>query len=89
MIKKMAVLDKEVPKNFGEVKGLINSVIISNPNDTEALVKIYSDDIIIWIGILDKTSTQRISLDVIFDDQIKGLSNSDNTNIILNIIQTI
>jgi len=90
MIKKTAVLDAEVEKNFGTVSGLINSIVISNTDETtEAKVTIRTDSIVIWVGVLQPNTTIRSQLDVIFDENIYCVSNIDGTNIIINIIETL
>jgi type IV secretory pathway VirB6-like protein len=89
MIKKTAVLTANVEKNFGNINGLMNSIVISNTSTSSATIKIYTDSIVIWNGIIDSTSTERIFLDIIFDETVYAISNQDNTNIIINIIETL
>jgi len=88
MIKITKVLVKNVESNLGTVTGLLNSYIISNNNDTEASVSLYTDNIIIWNDIVEAKKSVRIDLDVILDETVYSISDNDSTNIVLNIIQT-
>jgi len=90
MIKKTSVLTAGVEKNFGNVTGLINSIIVSNTDgDSPALVTIRTDSIVLWVGELQPNTTIRYMLDVIVDESVYCISDVDETNVIVNIIETL
>jgi hypothetical protein len=89
MIKKTAVLTKDVEKNMGDTKGLLNSLVVSNTDSIDAKITIRTESIVLWHCILPANSTIRISLDIILDELIYCISDAQDTNIILNIIETL
>jgi hypothetical protein len=90
MIKKTAVLDAGIEKNFGNINGLINSIIISNTDGaSEALVTIKTNTVVFWVGNLQPNTTIRFNMDTVFDESIYAISNTDGTHIIFNIIETL
>lgn len=88
MIKKTAVLTATVDKNFGNINGLLHSILISNPENESTEVTIKTNSIILWIGNIPAKSTKQFIMETIINEAIIGNSSKDHTNIILNIIET-
>ena len=89
MIKITAVLTQGVEKNMGSVNGLINSLILSNPQSSSAIITVKTSNTIIWNVDLPAHSSIRVPLDIIVDENIYCSSTNDNTNVIINIIETV
>lgn len=88
MIKKTAILRARENKNFGNINGLLHSILISNPENSNAEVTIKTNNIILWIGIVLAKSTKQFTMETMINDNIIGNSSINDTNVILNIIET-
>jgi len=88
MIKKTTVPNAGVDKNMGNTNGLLHSLIVSNTENSDADVVLKSSSIIFWNGTVPAKSTIRFNLEVMVSENIIVNSSIDNTNIIINVIET-
>ena len=88
MIRKNTITTANVDKNMGNTTGLLHSLIISNTKNSTAKVILKSSSIVFWIGSIPAKSTTKANLEVMVAENIIVNSSLDDTNVIINIIET-
>jgi len=88
MIRKTTTTTANVDKNIGNTVGLLHSLIVSNTKNSAAKVTLKSNAIIFWMGSVPAESTVRVNLEVMVSENIIVRSTRDDTNVIINVIET-